>query len=91
MKKKRLEFAKKHINWSIEDCKKVLFSDKSTFEQFIVEKNHVRAFWCECTMNGGEVLEDELPIHMAIHLSSISFMMVPLSSAEICLAVFNRN
>ena len=38
MKKKRLEFSKKHINWSIEDWKKVLFSDESTFQQFIVRK-----------------------------------------------------
>ena len=31
MKKKRLEFAKKHINWSIENWKKVLFSDECIF------------------------------------------------------------
>ena len=41
MKKKRLEFAKKHINWNVEDWKKVLLSDKSTFQQFTVRKNHV--------------------------------------------------
>ena len=41
MKKKRLEFAKKYINWSIEDWKKVLFSEKSSFQQFTVRKNHV--------------------------------------------------
>ena len=42
MKKKRLEFAKKHIDWSIEDWKKVLFSDESTFQQFTIRKNYVR-------------------------------------------------
>ena len=41
MKKKILEFAKKHIDWTIEDWKKVLFSDESTFQQFAVRKNHV--------------------------------------------------
>ena len=41
MKKKRLEFAKKHINWSVEDWKKVLLSDESIFQQFTVRKNHV--------------------------------------------------
>ena len=40
-KMKRLEFAKKHIDWSVEDWKKVLLSDESTFQQFTVEKNHV--------------------------------------------------
>ena len=41
MKKKRLEFAKKHIDWSVEDWNKVLLSDKSIFQQFTVRKNHV--------------------------------------------------
>ena len=41
MKKKRLEFTKKHIDWSIEDRKKVLFLDEFTFRQFTVRKNHV--------------------------------------------------
>ena len=41
MKKKRLEFAKKHIDWSIEDWKKVLFSDESIFQQFTITKNYV--------------------------------------------------
>ena len=41
MIKKRFEFAKKHIDWSIEDWKKVLFSDESTFQQFTIRKNHV--------------------------------------------------
>ena len=42
MKKKRLEFAKEHIDWSVRDWKKVLFSDESTFQQFTVRKNYVR-------------------------------------------------
>ena len=42
MKKKRLEFAKKHIAWSIEELKKVLFSDESTFQQFTIRKNYIR-------------------------------------------------
>ena len=41
MKKKRLEFAKKHIDWSIEDWKRVLFSNESTFQQFAIRKNYV--------------------------------------------------
>ena len=41
MKKKRLEFAKKHIDRSVKDWKKVLLSDESTFQQFIVRKNHI--------------------------------------------------
>ena len=41
IKKKRLEFAKKHIDCSVKDWKKVLLSDKSTFQQFTVRKNHV--------------------------------------------------
>ena len=31
MKKKRMAFAKKHQSWSVEDWKKVMFSDESTF------------------------------------------------------------
>ena len=41
MKKKRLEFAKKHIDWSVEDWKKMFLSDESTFQQFTVRKSHV--------------------------------------------------
>ena len=41
MKKKKLEFAKKYINWNIKDWKKVLFSEKSSLQQFTVRKNHV--------------------------------------------------
>ena len=41
MKKKRLEFAKKHVDWSVKDWKKVLFLNESTFQQFTVRKNHV--------------------------------------------------
>ena len=34
--------AKKHDDWSVQDWKKVLFPDESTFQQFTVRKNHVR-------------------------------------------------
>jgi hypothetical protein len=30
--KKRLEFAKAHVNWSVDDWKDVIFSDESHFE-----------------------------------------------------------
>ena len=36
-----MEFAKKHIDWSIEDWKKVLFSDESSFQQFTIKKYYV--------------------------------------------------
>ena len=42
MKVKRLAFAKKHRNWTIQQWSKVLFSDESTFQQFVVRKRHVR-------------------------------------------------
>ena len=34
MKKKRLDFAKRHASWDIEMWRKVLFSDESTVQQF---------------------------------------------------------
>ena len=42
MKKKRLKFAEKHVDWSAQDWKKVLFSDESIFQQLTVGKNHIR-------------------------------------------------
>ena len=41
MKAKRLAFAKKHRDWTIQQWSKVLFSDESTFQQFVVRKRHV--------------------------------------------------
>ena len=42
MKKKRLVLAKKHLHWTADDWGKVLFSDESTFQQFVVRHKHVR-------------------------------------------------
>ena len=42
MKRKRLEFARNHLHWIFDDWGKVLFSDKFTFQQFVVRHNHVR-------------------------------------------------
>ena len=42
MKKKRLAFAKMHLHWTADDWGKVLFSDESTFQQFVVRHKHVR-------------------------------------------------
>ena len=43
MKTKRLAFAKKHHDWTIQQWSKVLFSDEQTFQQFVVRKRHVRS------------------------------------------------
>ena len=37
-KAKRLQFANNHQHWTAEQWGKVLFSDKSTFQQFVVQK-----------------------------------------------------
>ena len=42
MKAKRLAFTKKHCDWTIQQWSKVLFSDESTFQQFVVRKRHGR-------------------------------------------------
>ena len=42
MRAKRLAFAKKHRDWTIQQWSKVLFSNESTFQQFFVRKRHVR-------------------------------------------------
>ena len=42
MKAKRLAFAKKHRDWTIQQWLKILFSSESTFKQFVVRKRHVR-------------------------------------------------
>ena len=42
MKTKRLQFANNHQHWTAEQWRKVLFSDESTFQQFVVRKRHVR-------------------------------------------------
>jgi len=41
MKKKHLDFAKRHASWDIEMWKKVLFSDESTVQQFSVRRYRV--------------------------------------------------
>ena len=38
MEAKRLAFAKKHRDWTIQQWSKVLFSDESIFQQFVVRK-----------------------------------------------------
>ena len=42
MMKKRFEFARNHIHWTVDDWGKVLFSNESTFQQFVVRHKHVR-------------------------------------------------
>ena len=42
MKAKRLAFAKKHQNWTAKEWGKVMFSDESTPQQFVIRKRHVR-------------------------------------------------
>ncbi|KAG1696946.1 Transposable element Tcb2 transposase [Nymphon striatum] len=42
MKVKRLAFATKHQDWTPAQWGKVMFSDESTVQQFIVRKRHVR-------------------------------------------------
>ena len=42
MKAKRLQFANNHQHWTAEQWGKVLFSDESTFQQFVVRKRHLR-------------------------------------------------
>ena len=42
MKRKRLEFAKKHLHWTFDDWGKVLLSDESAFQQLVVRHKHVR-------------------------------------------------
>ena len=41
MKAKRLQFANNHQHWTAEQWGKVLFSDESTFQQFVIRKRHV--------------------------------------------------
>ena len=41
MKIKRLAFAKKYESWTAKDWSQVMFSDESTFQQFVVQKGHV--------------------------------------------------
>ena len=42
MKAKQLTFAKKHQNWTAKKWDKVMFSDESTLQRFVVKKRHVR-------------------------------------------------
>ena len=42
IKAKRLQFANNHQHWTAEQWEKWLFSDESTFQQFVVKKRHVR-------------------------------------------------
>ena len=42
MKKKRLDFAKRHADWNTEIWKRVHFSDESSLSQFSVRKYRVR-------------------------------------------------
>ena len=40
MKAKRLQFANNHQHWTAEQWGKVIFSNESTFQQFVVRKRH---------------------------------------------------
>ena len=42
MNAKRLAFAKKHQDWTPAQWRKVMFSDESTLQQFVVRKRHAR-------------------------------------------------
>ena len=42
IKAKGLQFANNHQHWTSEQWGKVLFSDESTFQQFVVRKRHFR-------------------------------------------------
>lgn len=42
MKKRRLDFARDHVSWTVEDWKKVMWSDESNFEQFGIKATRVR-------------------------------------------------
>ncbi len=43
MKEQRLAFAREHVNWSVDDWKKVMFSDESHFElRFGDQERHCR-------------------------------------------------
>ena len=42
MKIKCLVFAKKYESWTAEDWGYVMFLDELTFQQFVVQKGHVR-------------------------------------------------
>ena len=42
MKAKCLQFANNYQHWTAEQWGKVLFSDESTFQEFVVRKRHVR-------------------------------------------------
>ena len=50
IKAKRLAFAKKHQDWMPAQRSKHMFSDKSTLQQFVVRKRHVRQP-CETTFS----------------------------------------
>ena len=41
-KRKRLNFAKRHRDWTVQDWNEVLFLDESTIQQFVARKRHVR-------------------------------------------------
>ena len=41
MKAKHLQFANSQQHWTAQQCRKVLFCDESTFQQFVVQKWHI--------------------------------------------------
>ena len=42
MKKKRLDFARRHRHWTLAEWKKVLFPDESIMQQFVPRHRHIR-------------------------------------------------
>ena len=57
----RLNFAKKHQNWGVEDWKKVLWSDESPFELYATPNRHNDRVWAKTTKDVPRILSVKFP------------------------------
>ena len=48
MKKKRLDFARRHRHWTLAKWKKVLLSNECTMQQFVPQHMHIRRSLVKC-------------------------------------------
>ena len=66
MKDKRLQFAKVHVNWTIGDWKKVLWSDESPFQILSMPNRQNDRIWARNSNNIEPIVQMKFPAEIQV-------------------------